>query len=728
MGKAGLGKLRGWIIGRFDPVTRQSWRLSPLVMRLEPRTVLTAFTMMSPVGLAPLLVQIPPAGGIVLDLIGANGGRLETDLGPSALLRGTVSPGAIATLGVRAGLTPTALKSLGGGLSAVAVRLTMDQGGTGPGEPERHEDFLFLDGLQLGDFSNVVTQQTTPDGLTSLSSNSAGGFRTGSLDTGFFSSTDPTLLADLYKSIVQTGQVVYQFQNSSAQALALDFTAGLIPNLVNPGPTPVFAIDPPRILTVQTTSPIDEGTAATIAVSAVGPHNDRHLTYQFDVLGNGSYSVSSPSGSVTVPFARPGTYTVPFRVVNQEGAFALGQATVAVQNVAPSLALPTEETAVEGSPASFALGSFSDPGPDSPWSVHVNWGDGSTVLDGTRSQQGSLGSAIHTYELDGTYTVTVEVTDRLGASAFGSIVVKVLNVPPRILSLSVGSPVTVGQADNLFVSFSDPGTLDTFEVVINWGDQSSTLAALGIGVRSFSTVHAFVTPSTSDPVTVTITDHGGGMASASTTVVVTAAPTAVVVTPPPTTVVVTPVGSVPGTPPAPAVSISTLAFFNSSSVRTGSTSAGPQPATLIAPGNQPPAQSGPRPAALALGGGDEIPQGGRTLEQILAILLSKREQGRTGPSSNPIGSSSSAIAALVGQSGTMDENARRSSLQEPREMDQSLLARAGMRQDEAPAAHGKAVRLMMLVVWTLSLQNQRWRSRSLRTSSRPDRTGPRQGV
>ena len=83
----------------------------------------------SPVGLTPLTSAIMPAGGLVLDLIGANGGRIEADLGPNGMFEGILnssSPNPL-VLGTQSGLSSQVLQTLGGGLSAVSVRLTMLQ-------------------------------------------------------------------------------------------------------------------------------------------------------------------------------------------------------------------------------------------------------------------------------------------------------------------------------------------------------------------------------------------------------------------------------------------------------------------------------------------------------------------------------------------------------------------------------------------------------------------------
>ena len=153
----------------------------------------------------------------------------------------------------------------------------MDDGGTAAGGPSFHDNQLLLNGVSIGDFSDVVTQETTADGLSAVSSNPAGGFRSGKLDTGFFSSADPAFLATLYASIVETGNVVYGLMDSTPFDQTMNFAAGLVPSLVNPGKIPVFAIDPPFFTSVTTNSPVDEGAAASIsAVARVGHQDPRH--------------------------------------------------------------------------------------------------------------------------------------------------------------------------------------------------------------------------------------------------------------------------------------------------------------------------------------------------------------------------------------------------------------------------------------------------------------------
>jgi hypothetical protein len=681
-------------------------------MQLEPRTVLTAFTMTSPIAPGFFLPQIPPVGGIVLDLVGLSGGRIETALSPNQLFQGTFNTGTPASdrgnpgiLGIQTGLTPLALNSLGGGLAGIAVRVTMDNGATGPGEADRHDDLLMLSGLTIGDFSDVITEQTSPDGQTSLSFNQAGGFRSSSLDTGFFSSTDPTFLSSLFSSILKTGEVVYQFQDNTPFVRPVDFQAGLTPALASWPPVPVFALNPPFITNVQTNSPVNEGAPATISVTArVGHENLRHppvLTYQFDINDDGTYPVSNETGDLTVTFAGPGVYVVPIRVYTEQGTVARTTATLDVLNVAPSLVTPGNEKAVEGSLSSFGLGAFSDPGLDSPWTVHVSWGDGSPADTFERPTTGALGSLLHSFGLDGNYTISVDVTDSLGATGHEEIPINVTNVPPTIQNLRMTSPLRTGQSSTLSFTFTDPGFLDTFLVQVDWGDAAGTSAMLAIGSRSFAMSHVFELAPGLYFATVTITDHGGGQAVGSAPFVVSAALT---------------LGFSPGFPTPDNPPIEALTFLNTLASRQTIVPAVSAPLIPLTLPEQPLGQALEGTKRLfELGGGGSPPApGGRSLEELLAFLKASAKPKTT---SGIVTASSSTQTALtpVTQS-TPAQRERTENLAAVPLPVPAAPQPGNPTADEADLPTGRASRVMMLVVWTLSLRNQRRRNRVGRRS------------
>src|SRR6185436_9259053 len=95
---------------------------------------------------------------------------------------------------------------------------------------------------------------------------------------------------------------------------------------------------------------------------------------------------------------------------------------------------PVDQTANEGASTSFSLGSFTDPGADSPWAVDVDWGDSSIHTTFNKTATGSLGSANHTYADNGQYTVTVKVTDKDGGYDSKTFKITVANVAPTVTS------------------------------------------------------------------------------------------------------------------------------------------------------------------------------------------------------------------------------------------------------------------------------------------------------
>ena len=148
--------------------------------------------------------------------------------------------------------------------------------------------------------------------------------------------------------------------------------------------------------------------------------------------------------------------------------------TVTVNNVKPMVTAPADQNATEGSGASLNLGSFSDPGADSPWTGSVNWGDGSSnTAIGPFSSAGSLGSASHTFANSGSYTVKVSVTDKDGGTGYATFKVTVSNVAPTVTAAANQSGDEGTEKNFDLGSFSDPGAEASWSVDVNWGDGST---------------------------------------------------------------------------------------------------------------------------------------------------------------------------------------------------------------------------------------------------------------
>src|SRR5205823_2650187 len=183
-----------------------------------------------------------------------------------------------------------------------------------------------------------------------------------------------------------------------------------------------------------------------------------------------------------------------------------------------------DQTANEGASTSFSLGSFSDAGAnDNPWSVDVDWGDGSPHTTFNEGTQGSLGSQSHTYANNGAtpYVVTAKVTDKDGGSGTATFKVAVSNVPPTITAFNgtttgLAGPLVFTAPVTFNGTFKDPGLVDNpWSADWSWdgvADASAhqTYPANGTDTHAFTQTHQYTSPGCNHSATVKITDKDGG--------------------------------------------------------------------------------------------------------------------------------------------------------------------------------------------------------------------------
>ncbi len=315
----------------------------------------------------------------------------------------------------------------------------------------------------------------------------------------------------------------------------------------------------------------------------VGGEVTEKFTYAID-WGDGTPVDSGPAtidvpGGPGVPtqgsfdgshiYADNGVYTVTVTISDDDGGTAVQTFSVAVKNVAPSLTVVPDQVVDEGSLLSITnIGQFTDPGFDNPLNVGgevsekftyaINWGDGTFVDSGAPTidvpggpgvlTQGSFDGS-HIYADNGTYTVTVTVSDDDGGKATQTFDVTVHNVAPSLIAApdQVTSEGSLLSVTNIGV-FTDPGydnplnpmgeVSETFTYSIDWGDgtPADTGPATidvpgGPGVPtqgSFDGSHIYA-DNGSYTVTISVMDDDGGVTATTLTVHVTnVAPTLVV--------------------------------------------------------------------------------------------------------------------------------------------------------------------------------------------------------
>lgn len=279
---------------------------------------------------------------------------------------------------------------------------------------------------------------------------------------------------------------------------------------------------------------VNEGGSVVVIASGSDPECGA-LTFAWDLDNNGSFE--TPGQSVTFSAAGldgPDSRTIAVQVSDSGGLKATAQAAVNVLNVAPTGVTAGAVTINENDTATVN-GSFTDPGTLDTHTVVINWGlgEGSTTL--TLAAGVLTFSASHQYLDDNptgtpsdTYSVSITVTDDDTGVGTGSSSVTVNNVLPSNVSASSSAPsLNENDTATLSGSFTDPGTLDTHTVVINWGDGSSnTTLSLAAGVLTFSTPHQYLddnptgTPSDVNTITVIVTDDDTGSGSGTSSVTV----------------------------------------------------------------------------------------------------------------------------------------------------------------------------------------------------------------
>ena len=199
---------------------------------------------------------------------------------------------------------------------------------------------------------------------------------------------------------------------------------------------------------------------------------------------------------------------VAIAAVFMSGAIALADST------APTVEAGPDATIDEGD--TFAgTGSFSDEA-GTPWTVTINYGDGSSASVFSAASTGTIPLS-HQYTRDGSYTVSVTVLDDSSNSASGTSTVTVLNVAPTVSAVDPGEPTTSDEGSLWAASgsFTDPGD-DAWLVTVDYGDGSVSQTSTPIAAGTIPLSHTYAD---NDLYTVTVSvDDGDGPVTATSTV------------------------------------------------------------------------------------------------------------------------------------------------------------------------------------------------------------------
>lgn len=210
-----------------------------LLLTAGASTAATVATLDSPTSKGELPSGVSVIGGVVLDLIGLNGTRVVSQTAASSLFVGFNGPGDTLNFGSQSGFDAGVISALGGGISELSVRITLFDGDTSASNFDDGDNTLEVNGVEIGNFSDVVTQVTDANGAVEQAD--VLGFSNNELNTGFFFTDDATALSAIFASLGATETALFSLVDVDPGDNFFDFKQGIDGGLIDVGTGPVVS-------------------------------------------------------------------------------------------------------------------------------------------------------------------------------------------------------------------------------------------------------------------------------------------------------------------------------------------------------------------------------------------------------------------------------------------------------------------------------------------------------
>lgn len=171
--------------------------------------------------------EIPEYGGLIVKFTGLSGNEASYYIDGSYLYSGVLNPYREdefwEDVGIWNGWSSELADLLGSGFSQVSYRFSMWDGDNSTGDADENANFLYVNDIYTGNFSDVDTYEHSRDGSESYGDVNGAGFSENYNSTGWFSVDSVSYLEELYSSLGVDGSLIFTFYSESGKKNFISF-------------------------------------------------------------------------------------------------------------------------------------------------------------------------------------------------------------------------------------------------------------------------------------------------------------------------------------------------------------------------------------------------------------------------------------------------------------------------------------------------------------------------